>query len=111
MPLNSTTKQIAADHGLTSAEVVAQTGLSYRQLDHWTSTGRIDATWLLTDPQPGSGMARVYDADVVFHIADVLDAIAACPNCEGRAGRDTSKMTQGHPGRPRRSRLRVLTRQ
>lgn len=49
----------APDGQVTSVELVQRAGISYRQLDYWTRTGRLTASTAAT---PGSGNARFYPA-------------------------------------------------
>lgn len=47
---------------VTSAELVARTGISYRQLDYWSRTRRLRPS---TAAEPGSGNARFYPASEI----------------------------------------------
>ena len=64
-----------ATRELTSAEVCQRTGLTYRQLDYWTRTGRIAS---IVD-EVGSGAVRSYAPTVVREIRSLLRRIDACP--------------------------------
>lgn len=65
---------------LTSKEVMALTGITYRQLDVWVSTGTIPAAYL-EDPNPGSGQPRMFRPGTVEHILSYQESLAACPRC------------------------------
>lgn len=47
--------------GVTSAEIVAATGLTYRQVDNWTSHGYLCCHW----PSPGVGSKRLYPSEEI----------------------------------------------
>lgn len=64
----------APEGEVTSNELIQRSGISYRQLDHWTRTGRLHAS---TAAEPGSGNARFYPASeiaVARLIKRLLDA-------------------------------------
>lgn len=45
------------DQGITSRQLAARTGVTYRRLDYWVRLGLIDC---LTNPRPGSGCMRTH---------------------------------------------------
>lgn len=47
---------------VTSQELIQRSGISYRQLDYWTRTRRLNPT---THAEPGSGNARFYPASEI----------------------------------------------
>lgn len=53
---------------VTTNELVADTGISYRQADYWTRTGLLMP---LGEPSPGSGYQRHYPTDQVCRAAVV----------------------------------------
>ena len=62
------------DGCLTSHEVVARSGITYRQLDYWT---RLEILRPVTKPDPGSGSVRYYTVEechVVGIVRLLLDA-------------------------------------
>lgn len=66
--------------GLTSRDLVEQTGATYRQIDYWTRTGRISATI----PANGSGSSRGYDPSIVPRIKAILALTKlAIPDTDG----------------------------
>lgn len=57
--------------GYSAPEVCRLTGVSYRQLDYWTTSG-----WLTDQRNPGSGVPRVYvdhDLDVIFTAVALIE--------------------------------------
>lgn len=67
---------------LTSEQVVARTGISYRQLDYWTRRG-----WF--SPVEGSGQGkgnpRRWYPEILEEVADLLERISDCPYDHGAA--------------------------
>ena len=65
---------------LSSDQVLAQTGITYRQLDYWTRRG-----WLEPIPRTGQGKGnpRRWDSDVVLLIHDLVYRIRECPYDHG----------------------------
>lgn len=60
---------------LTSSEVCAKSGLSFRRLDYWTRRG-----WITPAVEAeGSGNHRLWAPSILEDIADRLERIAACP--------------------------------
>lgn len=79
---------VSRDQLLTSAEVVLYSGLiSYRQLDHWATTGLIEPTI----PAEGSGTQRLWDPSVLEEIADLVTRIDACPFEHGLRTKDSPR--------------------
>lgn len=66
---------VHTDRLLSSAEVCQLSGLTYRQLDYWVRTEKIDCAV----DAVGSGTSRLFSADVVDQIEVILVAVAACP--------------------------------
>jgi DNA-binding transcriptional MerR regulator len=61
------------DASLTAMQVVAAAGMTYRQLDFWTSTGRLTPI----NPDPGHGHHRTYsthEARVAVTLARLVRA-------------------------------------
>ena len=56
----------------SSADVCAHTGISYRQLDYWTRTGRIRGVG-----NPGSGDAREYTGEQLLAVGYASSLIEA----------------------------------
>jgi DNA-binding transcriptional MerR regulator len=63
------------DELITSPEVCQLAGITYRQLDYWVRTEKIDCAVDAT----GSGSQRLFYLDVVDDIKTILDGVAACP--------------------------------
>ena len=63
------------DQLLSSVEVCQLSGITYRQLDYWVRTEKIDCA---VDAE-GSGSQRLFYLDVVEEIKAITDAVAACP--------------------------------
>ena len=50
----------------TAEEVARLIGVTYRQLDYWSSHG-----WLRTEPSPGTGHRRMWTPDAIRHASIV----------------------------------------
>jgi len=59
---------------------MALTGITYRQLDVWVSTGTIPAAYI-ADPNPGSGQNRLFRPGTVEYVLSYVDRLSACPRC------------------------------
>ena len=66
---------ITTDELITSAEVCQLAGITYRQLDYWVRTEKIDCA---VDAE-GSGSQRLFYLGVVDEIKAILAGVAACP--------------------------------
>jgi DNA-binding transcriptional MerR regulator len=67
-----------------TAEVVRQTGVTYRRLDQWAAKGFIrDTPWVL-----GSGRYREWTAEDVARVVEIRDALAKCEAILRAAGID-----------------------
>ena len=60
---------------LSATEIVGATPLTYRQLDYWTRSGLLEP---IVDAE-GSGSMRLYAANTIELIDNLLARIAACP--------------------------------
>jgi DNA-binding transcriptional MerR regulator len=56
----------------SSADVCAHTGITYRQLDYWTRSGRISGT-----DNPGSGYHREYTGEQLLAVGYAASLIEA----------------------------------
>lgn len=83
---------------LTAPEVVASTGVTYRQLDYWTSNG-----WLRVRrgvANPGSGRQRAYtahEAKVARHMADLV-RVGVAPEQAARTARQLARSGRARLG-------------
>ena len=55
---------------LSSKQVCALTGVTYRQLDYWVGLGVIEG-----QGSPGSGMPRIWTSEQVQRVREVQDAL------------------------------------
>jgi DNA-binding transcriptional MerR regulator len=69
-----TATTLLSTRAYTAAQVRALTGISYRQLDYWTRTGRITASRHTAD---GAGDRRLYGTDDVVRIAVLARLLGA----------------------------------
>lgn len=79
---------------ITSLEVCQLAGLTPRQLDHWTTTGKIAP---IGDSLPGSGNPRQWDPSEVAVIVDMARLVRAGLTVEAaaRAARDGGHLAEG----------------
>jgi DNA-binding transcriptional MerR regulator len=91
------TTALRSSRACTAAEVRALTGITYRQLDYWTRTGRVIAS---RHTSTGIGDQRLYSTDDVLRIA-VLARLLHAGLSLAVAGRhlDTLLSSGGQPVR------------
>lgn len=85
-------------------DVLAATGVTYRQLDYWTRTGLVHPA---TPALPGSGYARGWHPDEVRVLAVLARLVAGgiAPHVSARLARDLveqgwAELAPATPGRP-----------
>lgn len=73
---------------MTSAEVAAAAGITYRQLDYWSTRGYVDAP-----PREGSGRARAWTEDQVADVVAVAALVREGVRVEIAASRASPRTT------------------
>lgn len=75
---------------LTSAEVAERAGITYRQLDYWSTRGYVDAP-----PRQGSGRVREWTEDQAADVAAVAALVRDGVRVEVAAARASPRRTTG----------------
>lgn len=82
------TDRVSGEHGLTASDLVALSGASYRQIDHWTRRGYL----VSHERNPGKGNRHSYSIPEMY-VARVLVVIAGW--CEPKTTKRVARRVRG----------------